>query len=122
MSLISTGWKMFTGCVRYAVNVSKVSWSRIIGDIQIFPDLELEHLELQHPVLWIHIGFDADPDTGFYLYVDPNSDLGAKQMLIRILTWFDFIVKKVEFLMQLHTGAEHFGNVIKRGIAKRGCS
>jgi hypothetical protein len=24
--------------------------------------------------------------------------------------------------MQLHTGAEHFGNVIKRGIAKRGCS
>jgi hypothetical protein len=25
-------------------------------------------------------------------------------------------------LMQLHTGAEHFGNVIKRGVAKRGCS
>jgi hypothetical protein len=25
-------------------------------------------------------------------------------------------------MMQLHTGAEHFGNVIKRGIAKRGCS
>jgi hypothetical protein len=24
--------------------------------------------------------------------------------------------------MQLHTGAEHFGNVIRRGIAKRGCS
>jgi hypothetical protein len=24
--------------------------------------------------------------------------------------------------MQLHTGTEHFGNVIKRGIAKRGCS
>jgi hypothetical protein len=24
--------------------------------------------------------------------------------------------------MQLHTGAEHFGNVIIRGIAKRGCS
>jgi hypothetical protein len=26
------------------------------------------------------------------------------------------------FSMQLHTGAEHFGNVIKRGIAKCGCS
>ncbi len=24
--------------------------------------------------------------------------------------------------MQLHTGSEHFGNVIIRGIAKRGCS
>jgi hypothetical protein len=24
--------------------------------------------------------------------------------------------------MQLHTGAEHFENVIKGGIAKRGCS
>ncbi len=27
-----------------------------------------------------------------------------------------------EYKMQLHIGAEHFGNVIKRGIAKRGCS
>jgi hypothetical protein len=24
--------------------------------------------------------------------------------------------------MQLHTGAEHFGNVANRGILKRGCS
>ncbi len=24
--------------------------------------------------------------------------------------------------MQLHTGTEHFGNMMKRGIAKRGCS
>jgi hypothetical protein len=27
-----------------------------------------------------------------------------------------------KIVMQLHTGAEHFGKVIKRGIIKRGCS
>ena len=29
---------------------------------------------------------------------------------------------KDNIVMQLHTGTEHFGNAIKRGTAKRGCS
>ncbi len=33
-----------------------------------------------------------------------------------------YIASALQQTMQLHTGAEHFGNVIKRGIAKRGCS
>jgi len=32
------------------------------------------------------------------------------------------VLVKADQRMQLHTGAEHFGNVIKRGIAKQGCS
>ncbi len=33
---------------------------------------------LQKPVLWIRIGFNADPDPVFYLNVDPDPDQGSQ--------------------------------------------
>ncbi len=46
--------------------------------------------------------------------------------MFRNLTRFAFTsngpFKQYGVGMQLHTGADHFGNVIKHGTIKRGCS
>jgi hypothetical protein len=34
--------------------------------------------ELSDPVLWIRIGFNADPDPAFYLDADPDPDAGSQ--------------------------------------------
>jgi hypothetical protein len=31
------------------------------------------------PVLWIHIGFNADPDPAFFVSADPDSDQDSDQ-------------------------------------------
>jgi hypothetical protein len=56
------------------------------------------------PKAMLHFGFKTVSKYGCrqsrFLLIDPKGDTA----------------------MQLHTGADHFGNVIKRGIIKRGCS
>jgi hypothetical protein len=41
--------------------------------------------------------------------------------ILRIGTTTIFADLRTNKKMQLHTGADHFGNVIKRGIIKRSC-
>ncbi len=52
-------------------------------------------------MLWIRIGFNADPDTdpAFYLNADPDPDPGSQTNAdpCRSGSWTDLKVKRVEF-------------------------